>query len=164
MAKGATVERWGKVWGAIDRFLITLAEGKEEFIPVREAMINPHRPGGIQNRIDTRKGKVVDQQILVRRRWFRGQRQDVLCHLANRNLIVCKRLTTLYPSHSLRCGGIEDLTLQSWIVVVTGIENSVAIVVLKRRSKKRRKISLPLMVCRDRTEVVCTLLLPKFLP
>src|SRR6266478_1605939 len=153
MAKGTTVEWRRKVWGAIDRFLIALAEGKEEFISFRETMVNPHCPGGIQDRIDSRKVKVVDKQILVRRRGLRGQRQNVLCHGANRNRVVCKRLTTLHPSYGLSCGGIEDLTLQNWVEAVTGIENRVAHGILKRWPQKRRKIPLPFLVSRDRTEV-----------
>src|SRR5467141_882394 len=156
--KGAAVEWRGQDWRAIDGFMIALAERKEEFIPIRETVIDAHRPGGVQDRIDSRKSEVIDEQILICRSGFRGQRQDVLGHRTNRNLIVGERLTTLHSANRLRRGGVENLPHENWIVVITRIGANLC------RRQESRKIPLPLHVGRDRAEVGRTLLLPELLP
>src|SRR5947207_12374730 len=107
MAKCAPVQRRGKTWASIDRFLVPLAKRKEEFVAVREAVVYTHCPSRVENRIDRRECKVVDQLVLVCRGRFRDELENVARNGANGNLVACKGLATLHSINCLRRRRIE---------------------------------------------------------
>src|SRR6266478_8573905 len=111
MIRGASVDRCGKRRGAVKLFLISLAEREEEFVLIRKTVVDAHRPGCVQNRTDSGEKEIVGQLILVRRRGFRNQFEDILCHGTEGNFIIGKSRTALHPAHSFSGGGVEDLPL-----------------------------------------------------
>src|SRR2546425_5031777 len=68
MTKRATVERYRKVRTAVNGLLIAFAKSEEKFVLIRKTVIDAHRPGCVQNRIDRTKKEIVSQLILVSRR------------------------------------------------------------------------------------------------
>src|SRR2546425_3623782 len=158
MTKRATVERYRKVRTAVNGLLIAFAKSEEKFVLIRKTVIDAHRPGRVQNRIDRTKKEIVSQLILVSRGGFRNEFEDILCHGTDGNFIVRKSRTALYSAYSLSGGWVEDLSLNNCGVVARIGAQRIAGV------QKEGKIASSLRVGRHSASSRGALLLPVLLP
>ena len=107
--------------------MIAFAEGEKELVFLRKTVVDTHRPGCVQDRVDCRKREVVDQAIIVSRGrgnvWFWYEFHYVLSDGAKgpTNLVSGERLAALYAADCLSRGWVENLTLKNGVVVVTRI-------------------------------------------